>query len=482
MASFDVDGKYDHQHPFDVWMASWNNGNIDWQKNEMPSDCELAINIDRRDFFPYCCIVCRRSEVHCEGVKLSRCSKCKRINYCSRKCQKKDFKKHKYYCQLMHDVPLLEEPTTWDVWYQHVHRRLHEMKISSESFYGKDIWKNCGLMWVNQPHCQTCFSQENLKVCTKCGCVASCLRKTCQDSFHDVHSVESCEKHCIRLAAYVMALQQGNYLKVASRTRYQLKDATTVCALPMTWGEYWTLRIRDYEVPEVLLRLPPVMAMLTDSMSYIFTALHCFQKVFNDNDRFSSSAFRVHFIGANVLDVFGAQVGVFEEILHWLPGIRQLEIVLVGRDMQSEVNGVRREIDRNLCSACRSNGCSVHLTSLQGKYHEIFKQEDIQQCVPTIAVMCNAKMIESEKNEDYISSAKLLLEMGTPIAVTSFTADESESNIDTLSNEIDLAECSLYSFRNPFRGLLPMQEPARDNNFYYNNNYCLLLDKWNDVA
>jgi hypothetical protein len=495
-------------------MKAWNGGNEDWRLNEMPSECRLALSVDRKDFFPYCCIVCRRSAVHCDSVILSRCGKCKRVHYCSRECQKKDFKKHKYLCQIMHDIPLQNEVKTLYEWGTYLKVHLQDMRVASQSFYGKDIWQSSFSLWMYQPHCQTCFVQDNLTVCEKCSCVARCNKPSCTEVFHTTHTEESCESHCIRLAAYVMAKQQSNYLKVASQSRNTLEtssssvssspspSSTQVSRLPGSWGGYWTEKLSDYEVPEMLLRLPPVMAMLTDSMSYIFTAMHCLQQLSTHSSKTTttpSSTLCIHFIGADVLDVFGAQAGVFEEILHWFPAVTHLELVLIGPDMQADREGERRLINDGMCDSCSAQHCNIYLTCLKGLYHEAVEQGKLStEFSPTIAMLCNSGLHEHSHGNNKSSLANMwaptlsmLYDQKVPIAATSYTQEESRDDFAEMSSVL-LATTSTGSSsqvsaeglrgqlmippsRNPFRGLLPMPDTLSDNKFFYNNNYYFML-------
>jgi hypothetical protein len=482
-------------------MRSWNAGNEDWRQGQMDPRVDLVVAIDRMDFFPYCCIVCRRSAVHCAPVKLSHCGKCKRVHYCSRECQKKDFKKHKYLCQLMHDVPLQSDRMTKPRWGAYLKRHLRAMRAASESFYGKDIWMTGFSVWMYQPHCQTCYVQENIKVCEKCGCVARCSSPDCVESFHETHTAQSCESHCIRLAAYVMAKQQGNYLKISSQSRNTItsnsESTSLVCPLPSSWGSYWAKKIGDYEVPEALLRLPPVLAMLTDSMSSIFTAIHSLQQLHSYQVKnnlpttiLDSSTLCIHFIGTDILDAFGAQAGVFEEFLHWFPHVTQVELVLIGPDMQADIVGDRRLINDQMCSPCSAKGCNVYLTCIRSLYHEAVEQGKLSlNIMPTIAVLCNSGLHEqcSTTPVGYASmwapTLELLYDNGTPIVATSYTAEEVNDDWEQLTTVLKNS-CSKESLterlvvppsRNPFRGLLPMPDTLSDNEFFFNNNHYFVV-------
>jgi len=464
----------------------------------MDPSCGLAVAVDQKDFFPYCCIVCRRSSVHCDTAKLSRCGKCKRVHYCSRQCQKKDFKKHKYLCQLMHDIPLQNQAKTVQEWGAYLKAHLREMRTASQSFYGQDVWQSNFSLWMYQPHCQTCFVQEDLTVCEKCGCVARCAGPSCEQAFCSTHTAQSCESHCIRLAAYVMAKQQSNYLKVSSQSRNAVPEGqSALTALPCSWAAYWTQKVGDYEVPEALLRLPPVMAMLTDSMSNIFTAIHCLQQLHSfqlqrglPTTVLNSSTLCIHFIGTDVLDVFGAQAGVFEEFLHWFPHVTQLELVLIGPDMQADREGERRLVNEHMCRPCSAQGCTVYLTCVTALYHEAIQQNKLStDLLPSMAVLCNSGL--HEKTVSTVSSLanmwaptlKVLNDRHTPIAATSYTAEECSADLAQLTTVLQ-EHCTKESLeerlvvapsRNPFRGLLPMPDTLSDNSFFYNNNHYFVL-------
>ena len=47
----------------------------------------------------YECIVCKKTDAEADGGKLKSCSRCKRVRYCSRECQVKDWKTHKKFCK-----------------------------------------------------------------------------------------------------------------------------------------------------------------------------------------------------------------------------------------------------------------------------------------------------------------------------------------------------------------------------------------------
>ena len=57
-------------------------------------DTVLKIDTSKKE-----CIVCKKTDAEADGGKLKSCSRCKRVRYCSRECQVKDWKTHKKFCK-----------------------------------------------------------------------------------------------------------------------------------------------------------------------------------------------------------------------------------------------------------------------------------------------------------------------------------------------------------------------------------------------
>jgi hypothetical protein len=66
-----------------------------WKKKDISSDpsSRIPVLVPREEFDlfgPYC--------AHCNLSTLQRCSKCKQVFYCSRRCQRQDAKQHRFVC------------------------------------------------------------------------------------------------------------------------------------------------------------------------------------------------------------------------------------------------------------------------------------------------------------------------------------------------------------------------------------------------
>eukprot|EP01034_Spumella_vulgaris_P033946 gene33946-41869_t len=134
----------------------------------------------------------------------------------------------------------------------------------------------------------------------------------------------------IGFASIVMAMQQGNLLVINSESR------ATSLSLPVNWAGYFSRKLGDFEVPETLLRMPPVMAMLTEGLSFAMTILHSLQQAYGSQTLSSMERVEVHVLGAEVAETTVGETK-YEEILHWLPACRELVIVLVSTKFFTEM-------------------------------------------------------------------------------------------------------------------------------------------------
>jgi hypothetical protein len=60
---------------------------------KMPPEvlCKAGVTISNRSARDYC--------THCDEIADKKCSRCKKVHYCSAHCQNVDWKKHKLVCQ-----------------------------------------------------------------------------------------------------------------------------------------------------------------------------------------------------------------------------------------------------------------------------------------------------------------------------------------------------------------------------------------------
>jgi len=446
--------------PQEEWFPRFMSGSEpDWQKGSL-SPRNLFISDTNRDYFPYSCQVCRRSTV-C-GIELMHCGKCKRVYYCSRDHQMADWKKHKKLCNYAQKIPLSAEPfeSAGDYW-EKLKKEMSTITAFS-MMEGKvsPLKDGLGLKpWILQPHCLCCHVQTNLVKCSLCSGVAHCQREACINYCRVEHKGKApCEAYRLRLASYVMALQQGNYLCIASKSRLKspavevLSEPTSSSLdnmrvvqdprkFPSSWSEYMLAKGSDFEVHPVLLSMSPVMAQVTDSLSLTMTVangLHYFSS--SSSALRDASAVSIHLVGVETAEL--CTVHCYEEVLHWFPNIRNLHIAMIGpqsRDRGGPDLGQNAKFQEGiLCRACVDQGCSLYTTGSTKCYHEAVEAKEISDC-PDLVVcphsgLHDGGITESFSLEDgrvvtlqeaWAPTVLKLYAMGVPVIFTAWNAQES---------------------------------------------------------
>lgn len=462
---------------YDQWLPMWKGGSDDWGQGQPMQ--KLLIDVSRMTHFPHGCAVCKRSAI-CDA-SLSKCSRCKRVYYCCRAHQSKDWASHKKVCKLFQDIPLLEEPQTAECWESHIvgHRSLFCAKNS-------DFMEHAHI-WNFQLHCQTCFVQTNLSTCSKCHGVAHCSSETCVAAFNATHGSKSCECHSIRLAAYVMAVQQGNYIRIASQSRNDVPSSISYNKqFPPSWAEYFNMKIEDFEIPFQYLQMPPVMAQLTDSMSGIMSSIWTMCLIDKKGGNFRNcTELSIHFIGAEVYDLVGIE-NALEEVLHWFPGCKVLNVLFIGPEllaMRGTEDGATHPCT-SLCDHCQQRHCKINISQHRKLYHDLMLATTLTPLFPSLAVCLNSGVHEVEFGlyESWSPTVKLLHERNVPTLFTCYNEKESEADARAIFNIVGDAASQEDVFLaaprlNPYRGLLPFPDTACDNVFFYQNYYSLIMYK-----
>ena len=208
-----------------------------------------------------------------------------------------------------------------------------------------------------------------------------------------------------------------------------------------SWYEYYT-RISDKDLSH--LQLTSDLRLVSDDPRELadagflrygtrtttmpLTILAALERLFPDiGDR---AAINVHLIGAGTREI--ERMMVFEEILHLLPSLKQLNLTLVGPDMPKQL------VSNNLimlecCPSCFSQNRTRSASVFHGLYHDFvntkeydqpdltvafhtgFSQAETEEWMPTIGYLANAKhptMFTSYNNEEMRQETSILRRLG----------------------------------------------------------------------
>jgi len=222
--------------------------------------------------------------------------------------------------------------------------------------------------------------------------------------------------------------------------------------------------------------MPPVMAMITDSLSLMMTLLHCLTMTVPDV--MSKTNLSIHVLGAESHEILIEKR--YEEILHWLPQLQLLTITFVGPNLPVETIGTSRDSVEDICADCKKKS-RIRLEFVKKMYHEtvmepphpskssiaIAKGQTIPLPDIVIAANCGLHDYGNGLNASWEPTSKLLARMDVPVVYTAYTEEEGEEDEQQLRQWG--AKVLVSNTKNSWRGLTPVPDEFDCAEFYYNN-------------
>lgn len=428
-----------------------------------------------------------------KGVQsLMTCTNCRVIKYCSKSCQKSDWKHHKTWCAAFRS---LCEEGSLD----------RAIKYESKEAFQEDVsdlmhlmLKKLGLfdhiseypITASLPRCrkchQACFrihaetrKTESVKLtpCPRCMGVAlcdACLGDTAAivgehtaKAFHGDSDTpqNACDEHLVALCCSGMIVEQGNPLGLPSST-----DCTEYWN-PKDWIAYFDKKRNDYEIPALLFNLAPVSAFITDSHSLVLTLQHVLglpemSEIIPDAKNLTHLV--VHIVGATVDET--SRPGRYVEMIRLNPSMVDLKLHFIGPETKVE------NVDAFLQQESIRPSCEVKLFTHLGLYHDVVEEEKLE--APSIVFCPHPGVHDSLYTDKWLPSMHYILERGYPLVMTGCNMKESRDDSQLLrqwgGSMIRGPTC------NPFRGLRPLPDPSREFGDYFYSNASFVVFKGED--
>jgi hypothetical protein len=220
--------------------------------------------------------------------------------------------------------------------------------------------------------------------------------------------------------------------------------------------------------------------MLTDGISIGMTLLNELTTLYGAEYWATKTRLRVHLVGADVNELIGLQSRV-QEILHWLPHCKELELVMIfGNTGFYDRYRVEEQVEHcSLCADCKRDGVKMTLRPKRDLYHDVYSLGSLMQELPDVVMACHpglydlglpGKPMDSPKTWE--PTVRLLTQTDVPCIYTGYDDDE------TARDRAKLVEWGARivtdKHLNPFRGLRPYPDIAADNTFYYTNHSCIV--------
>ncbi|KAF7329065.1 MYND-type domain-containing protein [Mycena kentingensis (nom. inval.)] len=432
----------------------------------------------------------------------SLCAGCKRVFYCSKKCQTDDWTAHKKECKVLknvnaHDTTtghVLSDPTRrleYFVSQQEARIRvlLDGLGETGSSFYVSSNSPSL-VQWGRK--CQVCFRtpfhdrEHTLTPCPTCKlawwCSPECaavFSETAHTSAHcaDLERVATTE---VFETAYELARQRrGNGAKLMFRTMHPRSSYVAPAGLK-NWTDYWKRMCPEAKMEAQFLALEfshvpkaatAIELLSTESASITLTLLNALETAIPGLETRSSLC--IHIVGAGMFEL--AVQGLSEEFLHFLPNLKKLTIVYVGPSVFMVSNGD----DANLaCAECARRSRQRLSIRRSMTYHEFAASSTYRSNPPDLVAGFHTGMGEVDTNS-WTTSLRIILDAEVPVVFTATSLPEAKWDVMLLER---LRASFLKNIeRNLWRGTIPQVREEQDlvamEASHYINNYCSACQK-----
>mmetsp|Transcript_32775 Transcript_32775/g.47436 ORF Transcript_32775/g.47436 Transcript_32775/m.47436 type:complete len:477 (-) Transcript_32775:28-1458(-) len=434
--------------------------------NRATDDCQAYPNF--RSYLPYTCNICHRGPL--SETNITRCARCLVAKYCCKEHQRADWKDHKEWCKVFSNYPADDKAESKDEWRRQANRQTNLVNHMMSMRFGKRP-ANCSVtnqMVFLQPRCRKCYAagaDVTLVLCPICQGVALCQECHGKENVHfhpapEIACLSECDEHLINAACIGCVAMMKVPLMVESET-----DCSSFWK-PKNWGDYLRRKRGDFELPEQMLWVAPVVACLTDHLTISFTIQHALVHSEKYGKQKSSSCTRlvVHIIGASAFEQFGGSKYV--ELVRLMPALKYIHIYLIGADIREAPSGPFNRPERI------RDDCETRLTIVRGLYHNVAATlENADLLAAFHPGMHDADFIDSwTPTLEYIRANK----PDIPCVFTGYNRDEVVKDSQVLRNAG--LTVLMEPQGNPFRGLRPFLDPTRETaDFIYSNFYYAMF-------
>ncbi|TVY16798.1 putative mitochondrial protein MSS51-like protein [Lachnellula arida] len=365
---------------------------------------------------------------------LKKSMACKRVSYCSPECQKIDWQKaHKKTCKMLvqSNKRRAETPRTSRSWKQCLSEKW--LDIAAFKAQNSEFTETQLRLLVYEPFCRHCYrskpqmeSKNQPSPCQACHIAAFCA--DCPQE----HATSECKTF--------QAIRQDETFAIQHHRMTQ-RDFEVLCTerprkayLPLStatgWHDYFT-RISDKEAylsdvtsemqpatdDPTAVKLAGLMRLASGTSSMALTVLAALEAVFPDIS--TRTTIKLHFIGAAYPEFDGLRV--FEELLHLLPSLKNLELTLVGFEMPERSTEDIMEL--KCCPTCTAASRTRSLRLWKGAYHDYLKRDGYEK--PDLAVAFHTGFSQSME-EEWLPTVQYLAAAPHPTLFTSYNEKEME--------------------------------------------------------
>jgi splicing suppressor protein 51 len=426
--------------------------------------------------------------------KMTKCSGCRRIYYCSKPCQKLDWNlQHKKHCKLLRQINAVEEKETarsrsWRLYQESLYQKTKLVASLSPEDLPRDVVQG-------QPYCSTCFRggiqaaamSATLTPCNICHMVFTC--NECKPSHSKKQCLEYQSRNQVEIYRITHFAQSGqaqcrapmetprseylNLSKVLNWIDYLARISDKDFLQAFTDQHISLLNIHEWNYPEDFdedqrsdtKQLLMYHLLATDTLTMPLSIVAAIED--SNREILTKQTFCVHIVGADTKELLNLMM--FEEMLHLLPSLRHLKITLIGpAEVDDPNNRLSQEMPCNVCQSCAQAGRTRTTTVYQGLYHDFTTNPKYQR--PDIAVLFHSGRTQAAQ-ASWRPTTRFLVESGTLTMCTTYNlgeAAEEAAELDSLGVNLIVRPQV-----NKWQSLVPLPDfnEGPEHGLYYHNFY-----------
>lgn len=449
---------------------------------------------------------------------LVTCSACKLAKYCSKACQKSNWKKHKTVCKILQSFRLISSSIPGDFVLGRLGliqkfrcfknlckdsstRDLLQM-IQVPENVPDDAWRMAEFFVITPRCCSICQKTDydedenenesntdndsgsqtgshhpagmvthwqNCKVCK----FGWCCSEEHFSQYQPQHTTDMCASYQNSCAVDRFL---HNHMKDYGENFLAMPEgvlSTPMTHFPKNWTEYFETRLAEmYGMKD---QLPDEFFLAaTHQLSQVTNCLYGMYE--HDKDIFTKlENLTIHVVGSsqNYELQGGGPTCVWEELLHCLPSVKTLNIVFIGPEACSMFASKLDKYDAigiECCPDCIGKDRKRTVAFYGKTYHDHFYDKE-SFTKPDFVVAFNTGMFE-EYTESWKKSLGVMLDLDIPCLFTSYNQMEANADYNVLC-ELNAHTLTGAPVTNPFAVNHPFIDFSENDKFYKNNMHCI---------
>ncbi|KAJ7764756.1 hypothetical protein B0H16DRAFT_428249 [Mycena metata] len=418
--------------------------------------------------------------------KLNQCSKCRRVAYCDKDCQTRDWAGHKEICKRLQKVNAYDAQNghTLSDPRQRLNYYVEEEKTRGEIYIGgtADTYGSFPGIVTTGIKCQVCFrtpfhdDTHKFSPCGKCQLAWWCSPQCGKVFSADAHTAKHCTDLCIQSAAQDV---EADPLRRGRPILLRTKNTQTIYTAPSTlkgWTNYYQTVFPNFSTDAHSIArqfqsghrdaTDAVKLLAQNSTSMVLTLLYALEQSIPDLS--TRSKLCIHIVAAAHKEERAE--GMMEELLHYLPALQSLVVIYIGPQLHTA------DKSRNIaCSGCMQRGRRRVAIMSPTTYHAFAQSSQYRANPPDVVAGFNTGMGEVDV-PGWRESIPIILDMNVPAVFTSYTEYECLNDTALLLKELDASFIKTAEV-NPWRGVIPLVAERFEvyRLDHYVNNYYFIV-------